>query len=72
MLRPEVQLISVDDHVVEPPHTFHDHIDPKYRNAAPRVVSRGPGVEGWEAGDRAGITFLGTTCGTCEWCRSGR
>jgi predicted TIM-barrel fold metal-dependent hydrolase len=48
MLRPEVQLISVDDHVVEPPHTFHDHIDPKYRNAAPRVVSRGPGVEGWE------------------------
>ena len=48
MLRPEVQLISVDDHVVEPPHTFSDHIDPKYRDAAPRVVARGPGVEGWE------------------------
>jgi propanol-preferring alcohol dehydrogenase len=37
-----------------------------------RVEAVGPGVEGWEAGDRAGITFLGTTCGTCEWCRSGR
>ena len=48
MLRPDVQLISVDDHVVEPPHTFFDHIDPKYRDPAPRVVARGPGVEGWE------------------------
>jgi propanol-preferring alcohol dehydrogenase len=37
-----------------------------------RVEAVGPGVEGWEAGDRAGITFLGTTCGSCEWCRSGR
>jgi predicted TIM-barrel fold metal-dependent hydrolase len=48
MLRPDVQLISVDDHVVEPPHTFVDHIDPKFRDSAPRVVARGPGIEGWE------------------------
>ncbi len=48
MLRPEVQLISVDDHVVEPPHTFADHIDPKYRDPAPRVVQKGPRVQGWE------------------------
>jgi propanol-preferring alcohol dehydrogenase len=37
-----------------------------------RVVIVGPEVNGWTIGDRAGITFLGTTCGTCEWCRSGR
>ena len=37
-----------------------------------RVVSVGPGAGGWSPGDRAGITFLGTTCGTCEWCASGR
>jgi propanol-preferring alcohol dehydrogenase len=37
-----------------------------------RVVAVGRGVTGWSAGDRAGITFLGTTCGTCEWCTSGR
>src|SRR5216117_3910766 len=29
-------------------------------------------VKGWCLGDRAGITFLATTCGECEWCTSGR
>ncbi len=37
-----------------------------------RVVASGPGVAEWEMGDRAGITFLGTTCGSCEWCVAGR
>jgi len=37
-----------------------------------RVESVGAGVTGWSPGDRAGITFLGTTCGACEWCNSGR
>ena len=36
-----------------------------------RVEAVGPGVDGWAAGDRAGITFLGVTCGTCEWCVAG-
>jgi alcohol dehydrogenase, propanol-preferring len=37
-----------------------------------RVVAVGSGVAGWATGDRAGITFLGTTCGACEWCAAGR
>jgi D-arabinose 1-dehydrogenase-like Zn-dependent alcohol dehydrogenase len=37
-----------------------------------RVAAVGPGVAGWAPGDRAGITFLGTTCGACEWCAAGR
>jgi alcohol dehydrogenase, propanol-preferring len=37
-----------------------------------RVESVGAGVTGWAPGDRAGVTFLGTTCGQCEWCLSGR
>jgi propanol-preferring alcohol dehydrogenase len=37
-----------------------------------RVESVGPDVTKWSAGDRAGVTFLGTTCGMCEWCRAGR
>jgi len=37
-----------------------------------RVEAVGAEVQGWSAGDRAGITFLGTTCGSCEYCRSGR
>ncbi|HWC96557.1 MAG TPA: alcohol dehydrogenase catalytic domain-containing protein [Candidatus Sulfopaludibacter sp.] len=37
-----------------------------------RVESTGPGVAGWLPGDRAGVTFLGTSCGSCEWCLTGR
>jgi propanol-preferring alcohol dehydrogenase len=37
-----------------------------------RVEAVGAGVTGWKPGDRAGMTFLGTTCGSCEWCASGR
>jgi len=37
-----------------------------------RVEAAGDGVTGWAAGDRAGMTFLATTCGACEWCASGR
>ena len=40
MLRDDVKPISVDDHVVEPPHVFVDHIEPKFRDRAPRIVDR--------------------------------
>ncbi len=37
-----------------------------------RVVSAGDGVTSFTAGDRVGVTFLASTCGECEWCRTGR
>lgn len=37
-----------------------------------RVEAIGPEVAGWSVGDRAGMTFLATTCGICDLCRSGR
>ncbi len=37
-----------------------------------RIEAIGPEVNGWSPGDRVGITFLGPTCGSCEWCVSGR
>src|SRR6266567_4124313 len=37
-----------------------------------RVEALGEGVTQWAAGDRIGITFMGTACGACEWCCSGR
>ena len=43
--------ISVDDHVIEPAHVFVDHIDPKFRDRAPRIVER-DGAEGWLWEDR--------------------
>jgi len=37
-----------------------------------RIEAVGPDATGWAVGDRVGMTFLGTTCGTCEQCQAGR
>lgn len=37
-----------------------------------RVVALGRDVDQFCLGDRVGIPWLGTTCGTCGYCRSGR
>jgi len=37
-----------------------------------RVLACGPGVEGFAAGARIGIPWLGWACGSCEQCRAGR
>jgi propanol-preferring alcohol dehydrogenase len=36
------------------------------------VDAVGPGVESLRTGDRVGVPWLGWTCGTCEFCRTGR
>ncbi len=36
------------------------------------VVEAGPGVENVRAGDRVGITYFASSCGECEYCKSGR
>lgn len=37
-----------------------------------RVEALGPGVEGFEIGERVGVPWLGLTDGTCPYCRMGR
>src|SRR5262245_48079866 len=36
-----------------------------------RIVACGNEVEGMSPGNRVGVPWLGWTCGTCEYCRSG-
>ncbi len=36
------------------------------------VLQVGDGVRGFAPGDRVGVPWLGATCGTCSYCRSGR
>jgi propanol-preferring alcohol dehydrogenase len=36
------------------------------------VTSVGSNVEGFSNGDRVGVAWLNRTCGTCEFCRTGR
>lgn len=36
------------------------------------IAALGAGVEGFTAGQRVGVPWLGWTCGECRYCRSGR
>src|SRR5258708_28452004 len=46
----DLTLVSVDDHVVEPPSMtvfIRDHVPARFRDRAPRVVRRGDGSDAW-------------------------
>jgi predicted TIM-barrel fold metal-dependent hydrolase len=40
-------LVSVDDHVVEPPHLFEGRLPAKYADLAPQFVTRPDGTNAW-------------------------
>src|SRR4051794_1501059 len=43
----DMTLISVDDHVVEPPDMFERHIPDRWRGEAPRLIHRDDGSDAW-------------------------
>jgi predicted TIM-barrel fold metal-dependent hydrolase len=43
----DMVLISVDDHVIEPPDLFDGRLPAKWRDRAPRVVNRSDGSDVW-------------------------
>jgi predicted TIM-barrel fold metal-dependent hydrolase len=43
----DMVLVSVDDHVVEPPHLFEDRLPTKYAGLAPQFVTRDDGTNAW-------------------------
>lgn len=47
MLAPDTKLISVDDHVIEPPHTWIDRLPAKYHDVGPRIERRDDGRQVW-------------------------
>jgi predicted TIM-barrel fold metal-dependent hydrolase len=44
-------LVSVDDHLVEPPDVFENHVPAAFRDSAPRLI-REPNADYWMYGDR--------------------
>src|SRR3974390_2390026 len=40
-------LVSVDDHVVEPPDMFTGHIPARYADQAPKVITKEDGTDAW-------------------------
>ena len=47
MLCDDVQLISVDDHVIEHERVWLDRLPAKYRDAGPRIVELDDGTQAW-------------------------
>src|SRR5918912_4603480 len=43
----DLVLVSVDDHLVEPPDLFTQRVPSKYADVAPRVVKKDDGTEVW-------------------------
>ncbi len=57
-------LVSVDDHVIEPPTMFEAHIPEQYRDRAPKVLQDDDGSEYWlYEGDRAQNMGLNAVAG---------
>ncbi|HZC92200.1 MAG TPA: amidohydrolase, partial [Mycobacterium sp.] len=48
MNKDDMILISVDDHTVEPPDMFKDHLPQKYVDDAPRLVHNEDGSDTWQ------------------------
>ena len=44
-------LISVDDHIIEPPNLFDAHLPERYKADAPRIVRRDDGADVWRFGE---------------------
>jgi predicted TIM-barrel fold metal-dependent hydrolase len=45
-------LVSVDDHIIEPPDMFANHLPAKYADEAPRLVHMDNGADMWKFRDR--------------------
>src|ERR1044072_7616090 len=43
----DLVLVSVDDHVVEPPDMFRGRLPAKYKDLAPKVIQRADGTDAW-------------------------
>ena len=40
-------LVSIDDHMIEPPDLFENHVPAKWKDEAPKVVRNENGVDEW-------------------------
>ena len=73
-LRIEVAACGVcrtDLHVVDGELPFPGHPVVPGHEIVGRVAAVGGEVSGWSPGDRAGVPWLGWTCGVCEFCARG-
>ena len=61
MLPADVKPVSVDDHIIEPPHLWQSRLPAAYRDRGPRVVELEDGTEAWLYEDQVIQTVRGNT-----------
>ncbi len=61
MLPADAKLISVDDHIIEPPHLWQSRLPVAQRDRGPRVVELEDHTEAWLYEDQIVKTFRGST-----------
>jgi predicted TIM-barrel fold metal-dependent hydrolase len=57
----DVKPVSVDDHIIEPPHLWQSRLPAGLRDRGPRVVELDDGTEAWLYEDQVVQTFRGST-----------
>ncbi len=69
MQQDDMVLVSVDDHVIEPPDMFEHHLPAKWADDAPRVVTEGTKNQWVYRGKPAGLVGLNAVVGwpPMEW-----
>ena len=40
-------LVSIDDHMIEPPDMYKNHVPAKYQDDVPKVIRNAAGVDEW-------------------------
>ncbi|MCW2525233.1 MAG: amidohydrolase [Pseudonocardiales bacterium] len=64
MLTPDIQIVSVDDHVIEHPMVWLDRMPAKYKDVAPRIETAEDGNDWWiYEGEKAGNFALNAVAG---------
>src|SRR4051812_36742906 len=63
-------LVSIDDHMVEPPDMYKKHVPKKWRDEAPKVVRDEHGVDAWGFQGEKTTTPFGMAA-TVGWPREG-
>jgi hypothetical protein len=55
----EMILVSVDDHMIEPPDMYQNHVPSKWADEVPKVVRNARGVDEWVFRGRKTSTAFG-------------
>ncbi|GIU88587.1 MAG: amidohydrolase [Acidimicrobiia bacterium] len=68
MRKEDMILVSIDDHIIEPPDMYDRHVPAKWRDEVPKVVKNADGVDEWVFQGQATSTPFGMAA-TVGWPR---